>query len=252
MKRHSSFKVKSSFGIACCRVNGKKEVEILLVCKRYTYAYCEFVNFNYNINSDNDIVNLFKKMTLDEKIDILSLNYQQMWYRIWTNNSNYQLFAQKKNQFDAVYMCDGGVRLRKLISQTLSTNADRIWEIPKGRRDDKTESNLVCAIREFYEETGIKKRFYTLLHEVGFNNNYTEGGVMYKNKYFLARAQDNLDIKKFITINQLNEISDMRWMSYSKIKAIDNSNRLLPLCRVLFKKYKTLIGMRSSPASLHK
>ena len=243
-KKKSNTKIKSSFGIACCRTNAKQEIEILLVCKRYTYAFCEFVNFNYNINSDKDILALLRKMTIDEKLDILSMNYSQMWYRVWLSEQKYyMLFLQHKNQFDSIYLYDGGAHLRDLVAQTLSSNEDRIWEIPKGRRDDKTENNLICAMREFREETGIKKRHYTLLHENGFSNDYMECGVLYKNKYFLAAADKDLDIKKCLSIEQLGEISDIRWMTLDKIKVLDTDNRLMRICRTIFKKYKSLMKL---------
>src|SRR3989344_6225464 len=75
-------KEKKSIGIACVRfVNGS--FELILVKKRYTYAFVDFVNGKYSIKNQKQMANLFNNMTTAEKIDILRFDFDILWARIW-------------------------------------------------------------------------------------------------------------------------------------------------------------------------
>ena len=68
-------------GIACCRYNPKtNRPEILLVEKRYSYNFQTFV-FGHYYNNDKNLKSLFNGMTNHEKLDILSGNYELLWYK---------------------------------------------------------------------------------------------------------------------------------------------------------------------------
>src|SRR5579883_3638181 len=106
--------IKRSYGILCSRFNKKtKKIEFLLIQKRTTFYYTEFIlkyhydyryskefsrgsanakdssrNFvTYNSDLDEEkLLYLFDHMTYEEKLDILSLDFGRMWYRIWMVN----------------------------------------------------------------------------------------------------------------------------------------------------------------------
>ncbi len=74
---------KQSIGIACCRYNPNTDrPEILLVNKRYTYNFQSFV-FGRHKNNNHHLKILFDGMTRSEKQDILSGNYDMLWYKIF-------------------------------------------------------------------------------------------------------------------------------------------------------------------------
>jgi 8-oxo-dGTP pyrophosphatase MutT (NUDIX family) len=80
---------RQSAGIACCRLNETTDIpEILLVKKRYTYSFVAFVFGQYNKNDNKHLKSLFGGMTLQEKIDILSLKFDMLWYKIWLEVPN--------------------------------------------------------------------------------------------------------------------------------------------------------------------
>jgi len=79
-----SFPKKQSIGIACCRYNpATSKPEILLVQKRYSYNFQTFVFGYYHPNNNRNLKTLFDGMTLSEKMDILSGNYDYLWYKIF-------------------------------------------------------------------------------------------------------------------------------------------------------------------------
>ena len=81
-------KTHISYGVALCQYNKKKnnQIEILLVQKRYSYAYYNFVFGYYKKNNTKYLKYLFNNMTYNEKIDILGMQFSIMWYRIGLNN----------------------------------------------------------------------------------------------------------------------------------------------------------------------
>jgi 8-oxo-dGTP pyrophosphatase MutT (NUDIX family) len=88
------------------------------------------------------------------------------------------------------------------------------WGFPKGRRNFQ-EKDLVCALREFEEETGYLRSNVTLLQNIIPYEEIFTGSNMksYKHKYFVGKIDVNT-----IPINQFqqSEVSEMKWMSYEE------------------------------------
>ena len=121
---------KTSYGIAVGRYNTNKnnQFEILMVRKRYTYYYFSFVFGRYKKYNNKYLQYMFNNMTVAEKIDILSLKFSNMWYRIWltdpektyhvntVNNKffklndaddqlkNLQGYFRKKSKFESIFL----------------------------------------------------------------------------------------------------------------------------------------------------
>lgn len=228
----SSDRIKQSKGIALCRFNGSRP-EILLVCKRYTYAFNNFAHGKYNSNDAAGMINLFSGMTVDEKLDILSLRFEMIWYRVWLDSPRSASYYTAKHKFEDAFVMDGGVKLRKLINK--SSNSQRLWEIPKGRKKNKNEPDINCAIREFYEETCVAKKSYRLFPKAKRTYSYTDGGIKYINTYYIAYTKHNIEPRiNFEARDQLDEVSDIRWMSIDEIRFSDPTGRLEDMVKPIF------------------
>lgn len=222
---------RKSLGIACCRQGKTSQWEVLMICKRYTYAFHSFVGGRYNPGDNAALIALFDKMTIDEKIDLLSLNFVHIWYRIWLNmtqqTSSY--FLAKNNFENNFVIPDAGARLRNLISKSKSSN--RVWEMPKGRKRNRAESDVQCATREFWEETNIDRKSYRVLSATR-EHSFTDDGVKYTSEYHIAVARGNIEPKlSFSAKHQVEEISDIRWMNIEDIRRVDEYNRLETLIK---------------------
>lgn len=209
-----------------------------------------FVLGYYSKYDDSHIRVLLNGMTHSEKIDILSLNYEQLWYRVMldvpkymdinadrVSKSDINAFIKKKKRFEYLFMCDNGYKLRSLINHT--NNNGLLWEIPKGRKY-KNELTLDCAIREFKEETGLKSSHYTVLCGIKpIVESYISMKTTYINKYFISSTtlQTSTHIK-FSNTNQITEIEDMRWMNTDDVRRIDTTDRLYKLVARIIKIYK--------------
>lgn len=234
---------KQSIGVVCIRfVNNKPEV--LMVCKRYTYAYAEFIHGKYpqgdfrkNTRAKNEIISLFNGMTIEEKLDILSLDFEKMWYRIWLKGPRPGFFFIAKNKFESTFLMDDGCRLSALIGK--STNSQRVWEMPKGRKKSPTEPDVLCAIREFTEETNIPKKDYRIIPNLRRKYSYIDKDIKYTNTYYVAVANGNISLSiDFSAQDQVNEIGDIRWMNIEAIRCHDFYGHLEPFIKPIFKVIK--------------
>ena len=224
-------KKKYSYGLICFRQNDITGIEILMIKKSNTYHFCEFVSGHYKKYDDDGLLKLFNNMTYNEKIDILSLNFTNLWYKVYMefpkNDINYiwkSSYKKKEKKFNNSFLHDNGIRLRKIIGK--SKNTDTPWEFPKGRKNHKNESDIETAIREFYEETGIKSNKYNILWNIKpYIETYKDYGIIYKNTYYFAEAIDKWKPKyRFSNNTQISETSAVSWVSKNYLKSIINDN----------------------------
>lgn len=242
--------IKKSYGIACIDRNGV--TKILLIRKPVTYHFCKFVTGKYNRDNNAHLIKLFNNMTYHEKMDILSMRFEYMWYRIYHNNpeplmltdtpqENFNHYLKSKDRFMRTFCADKGKRLRMLIANT--TNADPLWEIPKGRKFG-TETNLEAAIREFAEETGVKQNKYRLLLNIKpYVETYIDFGVIYQNVYYFAETLYHFEPQlRFTDSNITSEVSAIQWCSMTDIRnlvtAKETARRLIKTFEKILSKYK--------------
>lgn len=259
-KTNKSLTIKKSYGIPCCRFNNKtKKIELLLIKKRCTFAFIEFILKCQNRNDYNKLLYLFDHMTHDEKLDILSLDFGRMWYRLSLVNPDspftpdslklpsekYEKYVICRNNFERNFSIDKGQKLQELICK--SQNSECLWEIPKGRKLFPQEKDIVCAMREFFEETGVSNADYIVLDETPLITSNIALNIKYINYYYLAiMSTDQAKIKNiklnYASIQQMSEVSDIGWFDVDQIQLLDPSKKLYQFVKginkILRKRYK--------------
>jgi 8-oxo-dGTP pyrophosphatase MutT (NUDIX family) len=86
------------------------------------------------------------------------------------------------------------------------------------------ESNIACAEREFYEETGYNKKNYKFIKN--YPTIYEEftgtNGVNYKHIYYLVKMKDNVLPPKIDKNNiiQTGEVKNIGWFDYEECIAL--------------------------------
>jgi ADP-ribose pyrophosphatase YjhB (NUDIX family) len=222
-------KTKISYGIALCKSIDNK-IEVMMIQKRFTYAFFNFVWGKYN-KFDPSFKKMFDKMTYEEKICILNMEFEDIWFRLWLNkpikdkyiSDHYfsrsnnlmdinTLYNKKKAIFENNFIRYGGNLLKKTI--LLSKTATTKWEMPKGSINEG-ETMIDCAMREFYEETGISDTYYDVLYGTKpIVECIVEDEVIYKHYYYLATPRIDFQPRfKFCNYNQISETKNVQWLS---------------------------------------
>ena len=201
-----------SIGIALCKQDIDGIIRLLMISRRITYAFHAFVCGQYNDRSDVKIIELFNKMTIDEKLDILSLNFSQLWYRLWIGQCCSSIYTNVRNKFNDKMVGDNGERLKELMRKSTSST-QRIWEMPKGHKKYSGECDMDCAIREFYEETGIPRSAYKITNGT-YVMSFTEEGITYHITYFIALANHDIIFRLGASaLAQVSEVCNISWVS---------------------------------------
>jgi len=199
----------------------KNKVEFLLIRRKNTLGYIEFIRGRYEVDDTDHIISLFEQMTDYEIAHIRDSPLKQMWEELWNSTSKSKMYEHEyelsKEKFERLKQCSNA-DLTFYIDNIKPKYKCPEWGFPKGRRNYH-EKNVDCARREFAEETGYKSSEYTLLdriypmHEVFMGTN----GVLYKHIYFLGLSTTDRDPKiDNKNKHQVEEIGDIGWFTYSE------------------------------------
>ena len=234
--------LRISAGVIAYRYNNDNNIEYLLICRRDTFGFVEFIRGNYSLNNIEYIQALIDEMTITEKENILNLEFDNIWKLMWTSvnglNNRCEKKISKKKYNDLLNgIGTNNITLKNLIDKSSTNWIEPEWGFPKGRRN-KYENDYNCALREFEEETGYSKENINIIdniipyEEIFTGSNYK----CYKNIYYLANIGNTI-IPKYNF--QKTEVSSIKWCSYDeainiirpynfeKKKIINNINNIL-------------------------
>jgi len=198
-------------------INFKKEKNknhFLLICRKDTLGYVDFLRGKYSLNNKSQLLNLFNEMTINEKKKILNNNFNFLWTELWGNFVGNQYKSEEKNseeKFNKLKNKDlYNLNLEILLNESTSNWEMPEWGFPKGRRNNG-ENDINCAIREYIEETGHNRTSFEIVQNIlPFEEIFTGSNYKsYKHKYFLAVSKKNMSNDYF----QESEVSDMGWFT---------------------------------------
>jgi 8-oxo-dGTP pyrophosphatase MutT (NUDIX family) len=203
-----------------------QELEYLMIRRKDSIGYVEFLRGKYHLLNKKYLLNIISEMTIEEKDRLLNNDFSVLWTQLWSENINSQYRCEEKSAFDKFNALKQGVSVNKteynleaLIKESTSTWMETEWGFPKGRHNHQ-EKDLLCALREFEEETGYSRAALNIVEnllpfeEIFTGSNYKS----YKHKYFLAYMAEN-DVAD---VNyQRTEVSKIEWKTYAEaMKAI--------------------------------
>ena len=294
---------KLSYGIILFNdllIDNKFTNNILLIQRKDSLTYIEFIRGKYNINDKSYLQTMFNRMTKIEHENILNKDLLDLWNDLWLldkysipkkflNEYKYSkiLFDKLKKGFyikcpningsiinvnnhnlgqepepgkdeeeepepenfnvekSNIFIC-----IKYFITNISYVYITPEWGFPKGRRN-YDESDIDASIREFEEETNIKKENIKLLKNLyPFSEEfYGSNNIKYKHIYYLAKNTVP-DIKLYIDKNnkeQITEIGNIKWFNKTDALKIFRSYEInkLELINHIFKfidNYKNFCG----------
>lgn len=214
-----------SLGIILTKKNKQGINEYIMIQRKDTIGFVEFMRGKYQIEDLNYLRNLFKIMTKKERLKIISSDFEELWNLLWLKKNNKQNFNEFENSKKKFAILKKGVNNNSTTYnlETINNTTPYIydtpeWGFPKGRRN-LHENDIDCAKREFEEETGISEDKYEILDINRINETFKgTNNISYRHTYYLAKLNDDteeLDITvKKENINQYSEISNIKWFNY--------------------------------------
>ncbi len=224
----------------------RNKIAFLMVSRKFSLGFIEFIRGKYDVSDTKAIINLFEQMTPDEIKYIHKNNYDDiLYYFLNRNNEPKEMVLNRiyEGKYSMEY-CESKMKFDMLRNPQNNLDDDIAWGLhfytrnikpkwkksewgfPKGRRDNKNEDNLICACREFEEETGYNKNDYLVLGKIepieerltGTNN------INYKHIYYLS-----IDLTDCCSLDSLKndyserelefdrcEIGDVSWFTYDE------------------------------------
>ena len=283
---HPAYQCKmpiTSNGIIAYRKHPEtKAIEYLMIRRKDTLGLMDFIRGKYSVNNKYYIMNMISQMTIQERAMLLEHTFDEVWEKVWDKpvappglsvnkspsyefgESRYKteemVSREKFNQLKSgVYMnktppnmfvqsCAPAFTLETMINECPTKWDEPEWGFPKGKRN-YNESDIDCALREFYEETGIKSRNMTFVvsnlapyEEIFMGSNYKS----YKHRYFLMYVDYNTSVAEKMTDVDKFEVSKVEWKSFNeclgairpynleKKRILSNINIVLTSCTTTF------------------
>lgn len=235
----------------------ESRIKFLLIRRKHTLGYIEFVRGRYRVDNVEGIIFLFQQMTPQEIIKIENSNFDELWKDMWSETSLNQYrqheYKISKENFERLKYSDDEenqyIGLKFYIENVKPTWSHAEWGIPKGRRNAQ-EHNLDCAKREYREETGLNDDDYVLLNIRTLEENIIgTNGKSYKHIYYLALDKSN----KLPTINgeykpQASEVGDIGWFTHQdalnlvRVHHVDRKKLLTDVYMFIVKNLSNIIN----------
>jgi len=241
----------------CEAINGLegKQVEFLLIQRKDTLGYVEFMRGKYTVGNLDYIQSLFNQMTVDELERLKKYDFETLWNSLWNNQISRQYRQEYENALAKYTQLQIGSEEacgKTLESYIAGANRDWIvpeWGFPKGRRGVR-ESEMTCAIREFTEETGLAESQVILVKNLMPLEETFLGGnrIEYRHRYYLAYCRQTTEVHIDSSNTIMNrEIGDIGWFTYEKaMQQIRHYNiekrQILTLANEILSKYIILPG----------
>jgi len=195
----------------------KKNIKFLMIQRKHSLSYIEFIRGKYSLENIEHISNLFKNMCSSEINDIKNYDFDNLWNNLWKKTSKSKAFQKEyKNSKDLFNKLTEHQNYNDLINIKPKYDTPE-WGFPKGRRN-LFEKNLDCALREFEEETSIPIEKINILNKVNcVSEQYTgSNSLNYRHIYYLSYVDSNL-IKNDIINDYTNyEVSKIGWFSWEE------------------------------------
>jgi len=237
----------TSFGVICFRMAYHQEYkrimpQYLMVQRKDSLSYVEFMRGKYNCEHKSYLIKLFSNMTECERSAIMSTDFDTLWKRLWQiqdcntfireYNDSKAKFNKLKHGFHLKSSYDHTVvffDINYILNNSKCELPHTEWGFPKGRRNIN-EDDFTCAFREFIEETGMLMEDISYVHNVKPFEEVFSGSnhVRYKHIYYLAATLNVNPINRVNPRNktQCKEVKDMKWLWYDDAQSLIRSHNV--------------------------
>lgn len=217
----------TSWGIILIK-NGKDNMDkktllnlkFLLIRRKHSLGFSEFVRGKYIPQNVEGVKNLFKQMVPAELQMLKEKEFDEILKYFWGKTSesevnNTKAYIDSKTKFMTLKFGDSIERnLEYYLKNVDPEYNEPEWGFPKGRKK-KGEDDKVCAIREFCEETDLCENDIKILDIEPFTEQIIgTDGINYKHIYYLAETINDKQPHVIESETEHNEVGDIGFFNY--------------------------------------
>jgi 8-oxo-dGTP pyrophosphatase MutT (NUDIX family) len=190
-----------------------------MIRRKDSLGFVEMIRGKYPLLNKEYILNILNEMTVFERQKIKELPFDELWKDLWSGNVGLQYRGEEKTSREKFEAIKAGVTvgtdtysLDSLMNEVTTDWSETEWGFPKGRRNYQ-EKDIVCALREFEEETGFSKEKVRVVEnllpydEIFTGSNYKS----YKHRYYIAIMEHDESMKE--VEYEKAEVSKVLWMT---------------------------------------
>jgi 8-oxo-dGTP pyrophosphatase MutT (NUDIX family) len=197
-------------------------LEYLLIQRRDSLGFIELMRARYKVTDVDYIILHLKGITEHERQKYRDGPFEEVWNSMWGLNHSHLYkneYETARNKWETIHkgVTDASGKfwtVSDMIEAAGPAQATPEWGFPKGRRDAQ-ESDFDCAMREMYEETGVREdqvipiQNLEPLVESFLGTNH----VNYCHKYVIVWVPAELDVKFTMENDHMRrEIGDIQWL----------------------------------------
>lgn len=193
------------------------EPELLMIRRKDSLGFVEFVRGKYPLTNREYILNIINEMTLAERERLRTNTFDELWCELWGGNAGFQYRGEEKVSREKYDNLKNGVTcgqrkfcLDELLDEASSEWKETEWGFPKGRRN-YNEKDMACGLREFEEETGYPRSKVSIVQNIlPYDEIFTGSNYKcYKHRYYVGTmSYEDTDISHEF---QRHEVSKCEW-----------------------------------------
>ena len=209
----------TSYGVIALRY-AAEGLQFLMIRRKDSLSFIEFLRGKYSYMDEEYIAGLLRNMTQSEQERIRSLTFEELWRQLWgaaaharSHRGNYETSERRFYQLRPA--------MERLMAANPSPWVEPEWGFPKGRRNPH-EGDLPCAVREFQEETGLRRHEFHIIQNTGvvtetfFGSNH----VHYCHKYYLAICPPSVEARFYAHHPHMSrEVGAIAWFGLEEAMA---------------------------------
>lgn len=229
-----------SYGILAIQrrsVDGRIVPHYMLIRRRDSLAYVDFLRGKYSLSNPTYIQTLLNGMTTEELQRLGTQPFDTLWTRLWNAQNTRQFrfeYEAARRMFES-FKSTGDIHgkgMAKYIAEVSTAWTEPEWGFPKGRRSPH-ESEIACALREFTEETGVSAGALTLRRGVSPEAEEYRGSnnIQYHHVYYVADCMVADVVVNPSNRVQMREVGGIGWFpfeeAYMKIRPTNPEKRAM-------------------------
>ena len=198
------------------------EFKLLLVQRKDSIAYIEFIRGKYSITNTGKLFNILENITKTELTNILNYEFDYLWNTLWSSNIDStslkkfeKEYSSSLKKFNFIKSKSNEINIYDILSVLHINYNETEWGIPKGRRN-LNELDIEVANREFQEETNLTEDDYILIPSLSpiRERFFGTNKLKYDHIYYIAIAKKNIEPRiNRDNINQIIEIKNVKWLN---------------------------------------